>query len=200
MNDFINKKDVSEILLHQFIKCIHLMRGTLHRGREAGFGHHSHFGPHHMHHGAMEGRARGGGRGPDMIKIGQGRLLSFLLEKDGINQKELSELLRISPASVSELINKLESGGYIERKQNELDKRVSNIFLTDGGRFFAQKMEEERLEVAKDIFVALDEGEQKQLLILIEKIIKSLSNDAEDKRFKDPAFCFRGNHFMEEQE
>jgi len=173
MEDFIKNKETSDVLFHQFIRCSHLMHAGMHRGRGMGFGHQG-------QNGSMCGHHRGGLKGADMQRIGQGRLLLFLLEKDGINQKELSELLRITPASVSELVNKLEKDGYIERKQNELDKRVTNIFLTEGGRFFSQKMEESRLQVAKDFFIALDEDEQKLLLSLIEKIINSFSSEVED--------------------
>jgi len=183
MEDFIKNKETSDVLFHQFIRCTHLMRAGMHRGRgmemEMGFGPHG----HHGHHGEMSGHHHGELKGADMQRIGQGRLLAFLLEKDGISQKELSELLRITAASVSELINKLENDGYIERKQNESDKRVTNIFLTEGGRFFSQKMEEARLQVAKDFFVALGEDEQTQLLSLIQKVIDSISDGREDCNF-----------------
>lgn len=191
MDDFIKNKETSDVLFHQFIRCSHLMRAGMHRGRGMGMGMGMGFGPHRCH-GKMSGHHHGALKGADMQRIGQGRLLAFLLEKDGINQKELSELLRITAASVSELINKLEKDGYIERKQNESDKRVTNIFLTEGGRFFSQKMEEARLQVAKDFFVALDEDEQKLLLSLLEKVINSLSGDFDDCRLRE--HCLNDEH------
>jgi DNA-binding MarR family transcriptional regulator len=198
MDIFLKSKTTSDLLFHELIKCSHLIRNAIHSdrgfgfhhghgrhgGMEMGLGHYGHeFGGNH-HHNEEESdfspHHRGcGGRKKDMARIGQGRLLSFLLIQDGINQKELSELLRISAASVSELLNKLEADGYIKRKQNEEDKRVTNIFLTEGGKFFAQKMEEARGEVSKELFAALDENEQKQLLALISKITNSLSAKTE---------------------
>ncbi|MFA6988650.1 MAG: MarR family transcriptional regulator [Candidatus Gastranaerophilaceae bacterium] len=183
MENFIKNKSTSEILFHEFMRCMHLIRFSMHRCGGMGHGHHRGMGKHHF-------GGFGGLKDIDMQKIGQGRLLSFLLEKDGINQKELAELLRIAPASVSELVNKLESGGYIEKRQNESDKRITNIFLTEGGRFFSQKMEEERSQLSKNIFTALSEEEQKQLLTLIQKLINSLSNENEDEDFRCHRFGF----------
>lgn len=191
MEDFVKNKETSDILFHEFIKCSRLIFAPFHRGR---FGHHGGHCHHeqidqHCHHG-LPGhhehfcRSFEGHGNADLQKIGQGRLLAFLLEKDGISQKELSELLRIAPASVSELINKLENGGYIEKKQNETDKRITNIFLTEGGRFFAQKMEEGRVQIAKDIFSVLNEDEQKQLLSLIQKLIKYHSSENQELDFE----------------
>lgn len=201
MNDFFKSKETSDILFHEFMKCSRLIFSQLHQGRGFGCGHHHHHGDlgpfgHHGHHGHC-GANMHEQRSFDMQKIGQGRLLAFLLEKDGISQKELSALLRIAPASVSELINKLETGGYIEKRQNDSDKRVTNIFLTEGGRFFAQKMEEGRLQLAKDIFSGLSEEEQVQLLSLIQKLMESLSLNNSEHEMRNHE-CFKQDFELEE--
>lgn len=185
-----NDKQTQDLLLHELMKCSRLIMASAHknlnrpndesphrhnkrgcgRGKNCNgeFGHEGHH-RHHHHH--------------DIKKIGQGRLLSFLLEQDGISQKDLAELLKIAPASVSELINKLENSGYIQKNQNETDKRITNIFLTEGGRFFAEKMKEERTELASGIFAALSEDEQKLLLSLLQKIINCLDGSEDEIRF-----------------
>lgn len=167
----LENKQMANDLFHEIMKCSNLVRASLHHNHNKTLcsrekcvkeecqlrGHH-----HSEHHGA------------DAQKIGQFRLLRLLLVQNGINQKEIAELLLIRPASVSELLTKLEVDNYIERKQNEEDKRVTNIFLTEEGRLFAEKMKEKHLEAVKDIFSALDEKEQKQLLELISKINSSI--------------------------
>lgn len=189
MKEFLKNKETSDILFHEFVKCSRLIFSQLHQGRGFGCGHNGQH-RHHGHHGQFQGHHFSGSMHAehmcaDVQKIGQGRLLAFLLEKDGISQKELSALLKIAPASVSELINKLETGGYIEKRQNESDKRITNIFLTEGGRFFAQKMEEGRTQVAKDIFSGLSEEEQVQFLSLIQKLMKSLSLNNSEHEMRD---------------
>lgn len=48
-------------------------------------------------------------------------------------QKELAELLLISPAAVAVTIKKLETAGYVERKSDERDSRRNSITLTKKG-------------------------------------------------------------------
>ena len=165
MEEFTQNTEMSDILFHEIMKCSNLIRSSLHHRGGKGLCQNEH-GHREMYN--------GGRHGSDAQKIGQIRLLSIVLKKDGINQRELSELLMIAPASVSELLNKLENDNYINRKQNEEDKRVTNIFLTEEGLIFAEKMKANRLEVVKTVFSSLNETEQKQLFELIGKINQDL--------------------------
>lgn len=65
---------------------------------------------------------------------GQGRVLAMLKIQPEISTKDLSYLLGIRVPSLNELLNKLEKGGYIERKPSEADKRVMIIHLTEKGK------------------------------------------------------------------
>lgn len=65
---------------------------------------------------------------------GQGRILAMLKIQPEIKIKDLSYLLGIRQQSLSELLNKLEKGGYIERKISNEDKRVVIINLTEKGK------------------------------------------------------------------
>lgn len=65
--------------------------------------------------------------------IGSGQIM-FLLELyycDGISQEELSSYLSIDGANTTRAIKKLEEEGYVIRKQDEKDRRVKRIYLTD---------------------------------------------------------------------
>lgn len=61
-------------------------------------------------------------------------LLNLLWEKDGINQKELAELMFKDKTNLTRLIDKLEEKGYVIRQKHPNDRRVFLIFLTDSGR------------------------------------------------------------------
>lgn len=54
-------------------------------------------------------------------KSGQQRILSLLRERRGMTQRELQDVLGVQPGSLSEILNKVEAGGYIRRRQNERD-------------------------------------------------------------------------------
>lgn len=145
--NYDEKAEPAEQLLEQFYQCAALFQ----RGRHL-----------FMHERMLEG----------MNKHSQARLLGILLKDDGLPQKEIVEIMDIRPSSVGELVGKLEQSGLAERRENEHDKRVTNVFLTEAGRAAAQKAETMRANV--DLFIGLDAEEQTQLSQLMGKLIASL--------------------------
>lgn len=77
---------------------------------------------------------------------GQGRILTALRRMSSISQKELGFILDIRPQSLGELLQKLESNGYITRQRSMTDKRALIVELTEKGeRFQMQKPDYEEL-------------------------------------------------------
>ena len=89
---------------------------------------------------------------------GQGKILSVLRREDGIGQKELAERLQIRPASLSELLDKMQKSGWIQRRVNEKDRRKINIFLTEDGKGISQQMIEARRDMASTVFWRIERG------------------------------------------
>ncbi len=57
-----------------------------------------------------------------------------LLEEDGISQVELSERVGMELASVTVVLDTLESLGIVTREPHPTDRRKTNVFLTTKGR------------------------------------------------------------------
>ncbi len=92
------------------------------------------------------------GKGLEKYNIGQGQFM-FLLElytKDGRNQEELAEVLKIDKGTTARAIKKLEDSGLVKRKRDENDKRSNLIYLTD-----------ESIAIKDDIIFVLDEWDKK---------------------------------------
>lgn len=64
---------------------------------------------------------------------GQGRILMILAELGQISQRQLQEMLRIQPGSMSEILSKLERKGLLTRERGE-DRRGNLLRITDAGR------------------------------------------------------------------
>lgn len=100
-------------------------------------------------------------------KRGQERFLATIAQQPGITQKELAEVLGIQPASVSELLMKLERRGLVLREKDEQDRRSIKVQLTkEGQKHFSEPDEE-----MTDPFQALSPEEQEQLSTLLEKLL-----------------------------
>ena len=67
---------------------------------------------------------------------GQGRILTALRRMNSVSQKELGYILDIRPQSLGELLQKLESNGYIQRRRSPTDKRALIVELTKKGEAF----------------------------------------------------------------
>ena len=68
--------------------------------------------------------------------LGNPVLLFLLQEREGAvsSQRELSDAMHISPASVAVSLKSLERGGYVEKLPGEADQRRKAVRLTDKGR------------------------------------------------------------------
>lgn len=100
----------------------------------------------------------------------QKRILIILREVEKITQSELTERLRIQPGSASEVVGKLEAAGLIVRTQNEMDRRTTDVSLTDAGKVAAQEAWEQREKRHNQMFVCLNDEEKNTLLGLLEKV------------------------------
>lgn len=100
-------------------------------------------------------------------KRGQDSVLTVISRHPGITQKELAESLAIQPASVSELLMKLERKGLVLREKDEQDRRSIKVQLTEDGQTHLAEPDKE----ASDPFQALSAEEQEQLRSLLEKLL-----------------------------
>lgn len=120
-------------------------------------------------------------QGDEVLEHGQGRLMRILAKDGGLSQKELAEKMRIRPASLSELLGKLESKGYILRKRNEADKRVYNYWLSGHGQEAAARTEETKREYGQTVFSELGDAEAETLYSLLQKVSHSLEGKLAEK-------------------
>ena len=59
----------------------------------------------------------------------QWSILAELSRHDGMVQTKLAEMLDIKKTQVGVMLNKLESEGWVERRDDPLDKRVKRVYL-----------------------------------------------------------------------
>lgn len=78
------------------------------------------------------------------LSDGQPKMLFILSRQEGWLQKDLAEFCKISPASMTTLLNNMEKKDLIERRTTHLPngKRAFAIYLTEYGREMAEKVNE----------------------------------------------------------
>lgn len=86
-----------------------------------------------------------------------------------LTQQRLLDELELAPASLSELLAKLEEKGYVERSRLEQDRRIVNVSLTQKGIEKMREIHEARRAATHKVLSALDETEKEKLCHLLEK-------------------------------
>ncbi|HBM75848.1 MAG TPA: hypothetical protein DD429_09880, partial [Clostridiaceae bacterium] len=78
------------------------------------------------------------------------------------------------------------------REKSDEDKRQVRLVLTESGRNRAFQMEEDYKRLIEKMFECLSEEEKKQLLIILEKLVKNWDYLKTDKMFEMAAKEFQG--------
>lgn len=76
------------------------------------------------------------------LTMPQLRIMFWLLERDGQSAGELAAAMRVTPATMTGLTDRLVRQQLVERQSDTRDGRVVRLFLTPGGRATAQAVEE----------------------------------------------------------
>jgi DNA-binding MarR family transcriptional regulator len=90
---------------------------------------------------------------------GQPRLLHVLWEREGITHSELARELHIQPATVTKMLQRMERAGFLERKHDEEDERVSRVFLTPRGRDIKERVVKTMEVLAETVERGFDKSE-----------------------------------------
>jgi DNA-binding MarR family transcriptional regulator len=65
---------------------------------------------------------------------GQPGILEELWRKDGCTQRELGAALHVQPATITKMLQRMESAGFVERRPDPDDARAQRVYLTEAGR------------------------------------------------------------------
>ena len=91
-------------------------------------------------------------------------------------QRDLAELLHISPAAVANSLKSLEKGGYIHREPGK-DARRNLVVLTDEGRQAVEGCQEVFELVSQRMMAGFTPAEREQLLSFRRRMLRNLRGD-----------------------
>ncbi|MFJ7977264.1 MarR family winged helix-turn-helix transcriptional regulator [Peribacillus sp. NPDC096379] len=120
----------------------------------------------------------------DLTK-GQYLYLVRIFENPGIIQEKLAEMIKVDRTTASRAIKKLEINGFIEKKDDEYNKKIKKLFPTEKGKNvypFINKENDYSNTVALE---GLSEKEAETIFNLLQRVRKNVEKDWE--------FVKRGN-------
>lgn len=110
------------------------------------------------------------------LQKGQFTFLTRICENQGINFIDLSNILKVDKTTTTKAVQKLIEAGYVDKKQDENDKRGYKLFPTQKSlEVYDFIIEEEN----KNIEICLD-GFTEEERIMINKLVKRMSQNIEE--------------------
>lgn len=100
--------------------------------------------------------------------------LFYIGKSDCVFQKELSNLMNIKESSMVRLIDRMEKEGFVIRKKQEHDRRITMIILTEKGKKFREKVLPLGNEFQENATKGISTEELKIFKRVLEKMVENV--------------------------
>jgi DNA-binding MarR family transcriptional regulator len=104
------------------------------------------------------------------LRPGEFSVMWVILQTEGIGQGALARRLKIKPAHMTKLIQRLESSGYVARIIPDTDRRSVILELTDAGKSFVDAHKTEFFGYFLKDKTGLSDDELETLKTLLQKL------------------------------
>ena len=128
----------------------------------------------------------------------QFNLMMLLAHQDqagkGLAQVQLSQMMLVTRANISSLIDRMEKAGLVKRSEVVSDRRYNLIKLTAHGRKLLNESEHAYMKQVRQIMCALKPAETKKLIRLLEKTRQNLLTQTKGpKDQENSSRCLQGD-------
>lgn len=126
-----------------------------------------------------------------LLNLGSPKILFMLMDLSERNQpapsqKELADMLRISPATIAASLKSLEKAGYVSRHIDERDSRRNRISITEAGLQALRTSREVFDSVDQYMFHGFSQAEREQVYAFHRRMLDNLYQIGGDEDFDGP--------------
>lgn len=105
---------------------------------------------------------------------GQQFVLCALWAEEGLTHSELADRLHVHPATVTNALKRMERAGFLERRSDPDDQRVSRVYLTEAGREIRGDVEQTWTKLEGQTFAGFSQEEREKLEGFLERVYANL--------------------------
>ena len=113
---------------------------------------------------------------------GQGFILFHLWHHDGIPQNVIAHALHVSPATMTNTLQRMERDGWITRERDSEDQRIVRVHITEKAKAMREEAREAFRDLEKEVTSVLTKDERKTLQGLLEKLHEHLAPEGHPHR------------------
>ncbi|KZE72036.1 MarR family winged helix-turn-helix transcriptional regulator [Paenibacillus sp. CMAA1739] len=114
----------------------------------------------------------------DLTK-GQYLYLVRICENPGIIQEKLAEMIKVDRTTASRAINKLVINGFIEKKEDQHNKKINKLFPTEKGNNVYPFIKREHDHSDNVALAGFSESEINTIFNLLQRVRKNISDEWE---------------------
>jgi len=114
----------------------------------------------------------------DLTK-GQYLYLVRICENPGIIQEKLAEMIKVDRTTAARAIKKLEMHGFIEKKEDDQNKKIKKLFPTEKGTTIFPIIKRENNHSNRVALAGFSESEAETIFQLLQRVRKNVEVDWE---------------------
>jgi DNA-binding MarR family transcriptional regulator len=106
---------------------------------------------------------------------GQPPVLFALWDQEGLTHSELAERLQNTPATITKMLQRMEKAGFVQRRPDANDQRVSRVYLTETGRAIQSQVQAIWDSMEAETFAGFTGDESIVLRTFLQRIHQNLT-------------------------
>lgn len=111
------------------------------------------------------------------IAASHGGIIFHLLLNKTLRMSELAQLIDRDPSTVTALVKKLQTRGYVKMDKDTIDKRISHVYLTDKGYELEAAFLQISISLEQRLFQDIDQAQKEVFQQVLLKMICNLNEE-----------------------
>ncbi len=114
------------------------------------------------------------------LQAGARRILALLSVRDGVSQLDLIHATHLKAPTISLIVQKMEHDGLISRKADDLDMRMTRVYLTERGKAVNADTHRAVCDTEDAAMADFTDAEKEQLHSLLVRMYLNMENAKND--------------------
>jgi DNA-binding MarR family transcriptional regulator len=102
------------------------------------------------------------------------RCLRYFGRNECMNNKQISERMKLTPGRLTRIIDSLINKNYLMREIDLTDRRYMRVNLSKRGASLIQQLDNDYVDIHRDILSGIDLHQQKPLIIAMSRLVKAM--------------------------
>lgn len=112
------------------------------------------------------------------LNYSQAQMLFHIANNPGAPMSEAARRFGITLPAVTQVVDRLESKGFLRRAEDQRDRRQVHLYLTREGESLARELEQLQVKSLARVLTRLPSSERKDVIRGIERLVSAAGGDA----------------------